>query len=328
MCIRDRFYTGDLGYFDADRNLFLTGRKKEVIVLSNGKNIYPEEVEAHYLKSPYLKELAVMGLERTAGEGGDRLHAVIVPNFDALRQKKIVNAKEVIRFDIEGLSQQIASTKRIGSYEIWQEDLPRTTTRKIKRFEVEKRVKANQSRKISADSALPSERPLTMDEAAWLDQAGVQRALNIVREIARLSPATMRPDHNLELDLGLDSMQRVELLSHLEEQLGGNVEESQLSGIYTVRDLVDAVLQSAASGASSPGNRPVFAGWKAILAEEPEPADVLSLVRPQRVSACLLYTSFTGFSGRDLACLSCRRSGHGGSDYRRTAGLCLSLIHI
>src|SRR5580658_8053870 len=57
------FLTGDLGYFDADRNLFLTGRKKEVIVLSNGKNVYPEEVEAHYLKSPYIKELAVMGLE-------------------------------------------------------------------------------------------------------------------------------------------------------------------------------------------------------------------------------------------------------------------------
>jgi len=130
------FYTGDLGYFDADGNLFLTGRKKEVIVLSNGKNIYPEEVEAHYLKSDYIKEMAVMGLEGKAAEGGDRLHAVIVPNFDVLRQKKIVNAREVIRFDIESLSQQIASTKRVGSYEIWQEDLPRTTTRKIKRFEV------------------------------------------------------------------------------------------------------------------------------------------------------------------------------------------------
>jgi long-chain acyl-CoA synthetase len=146
------FYTGDLGHFDVDRNLFLTGRKKEVIVLSNGKNIYPEEVEAHYLKSPYIKELAVIGIEGKPGEGGDRLHAVIVPNFDVLRQKKIVNAKEVIRFDIESLSQQIASTKRIGSYEIWQEDLPRTTTRKIKRFEVEKRVKADQSRKIVDDS--------------------------------------------------------------------------------------------------------------------------------------------------------------------------------
>ena len=84
------FYTGDLGYFDANTNLFLTGRKKEIIVLSNGKNIYPEEVEAHYLKSPYIKELAVIGLEAESGETGDRLHAVIVPDFDVLRQKKIV----------------------------------------------------------------------------------------------------------------------------------------------------------------------------------------------------------------------------------------------
>ncbi len=264
------FYTGDLGYFDSHGNLFLTGRKKEVIVLSNGKNIYPEEVEAHYLKSPFIKELAVMGLEGKPGEGGDRLHAVIVPNFDVLRQKKIVNAKEVIRYDVESLSQQIASTKRIGSYEIWQEDLPRTTTRKIKRFEVEKRVKANQvssnqERKVDDDSELPAERPLTDEEAAWLEKPDVQRALKIVREAARAAPPTLRPNHNLELDLGLDSMQRVELLSQIEEQLGGNVEESQLAEIYTVRDLVDVVLQSAASGAGGPGTRTTFAGWKAIL---------------------------------------------------------------
>jgi long-chain acyl-CoA synthetase len=283
------FYTGDLGYFDSQGNLFLTGRKKEVIVLSNGKNIYPEEVEAHYLKSPYIKELAVMGIEGKPGEGGDRLHAVIVPNFDALRQKKIVNAKEVIRFDVEGLSQQIASTKRLGSYEIWQEDLPRTTTRKIKRFEVEKRVKATQARRADDDSELPAERPLTADETAWLDRPDVQRALTLVREAARTAPPTFRPTHNLELDLGLDSMQRVELLSQMEQQLGGNVEESQLSEIYTVRDLVDAVLQSAASGAGVSGTRTTFAGWKAILAENPDANDVISLARPQPISNAFWY---------------------------------------
>ena len=283
------FYTGDLGYFDADRNLFLTGRKKEVIVLSNGKNIYPEEVEAHYLKSPNIKELAVMGLEAKPGTGGDRLHAVIVPNFEVLRHKKIVNAKEIIRFDIEGLSQQIASTKRLGSYEIWQEDLPRTSTRKIKRFEIEKRVKANQTRKVAEDSELPDEQPLTTDETAWLGPPKVQRALQIIRDASRPAPPALRPTHNLELDLGLDSMQRVELLSHLEEQLGGNVEESQLAGIYTVRDLVDAVLQSAASGAGVPGTRPAFAGWKAILAEDPDSVAVLPLVRPQPISAAFWY---------------------------------------
>ena len=129
-------YTGDLGYFDADGNLFITGRKKEVIILSNGKNVYPEEIEAHYLQSPYIKELCVMGMEGTAGS--DRLYAVIVPNFEVLRQRKVVNAKEVIRFDVEGLSAKLASTKRISGYAIWQEDLPRTTTRKLKRFEIEK----------------------------------------------------------------------------------------------------------------------------------------------------------------------------------------------
>jgi len=276
-------YTGDLGYFDSRGHLFLTGRKKEVIVLSNGKNVYPEEIEAHYLKSPFIKEIAVMGLEGKPGEGGDRLHAVIVPNFDALRQRKIVNAKEVIRFDIEGLSPRIASTKRIGSYEIWQEDLPRTTTRKIKRFEVEKRVRVNQAKKLADDSELPAEKRLTADEAAWLDQPDVQRGLKVVRETARSAPPTLRPTLNLELDLGLDSMQRVELLSRLEEELGGNLEESQLTEIYTVRDLVDAVLRSAASGAGS-STRVTFAGWKSILAEDPDDPDVLALAHPNRVT--------------------------------------------
>jgi long-chain acyl-CoA synthetase len=283
------FYTGDLGYFDSTGHLFLTGRKKEVIVLSNGKNIYPEEIEAHYLKSPVIKEMAVMGLEGKPGEGGDRLHAVIVPNFDVLRQRKIVNAKEIIRFDIEGLSQKIATTKRINSYEIWQDDLPRTTTRKIKRFEVEKRVRSNQANKLEDGSDLPAEKPLTADETAWLDLPDVQQGLKVMRETARNAPQNLHPTHNLELDLGLDSMQRVELLSRVEEELGGNVEESQLASIYTVRDLVDAVLQSAASGAGRPGSRVTFAGWNAILAEDPDDPDVVALAHPNRFTDAFWY---------------------------------------
>lgn len=281
------FYTGDLGYFDSHRNLFITGRKKEVIVLSNGKNVYPEEIEAHYLKSPYIKEMAVIGLEGKPGEGRDRLHAVIVPNFDVLRQRKIVNAKEVVRFDVESLSQQIASTKRIASYEIWQEDLPRTTTRKIKRFEVERKVRANQGRTSSDGSEVPAEKPLTPEELHWLDSREVQRALKAIRDTVPNAPQSLRPPHNLELDLGLDSMQRVELLSRIESELGGHVEESQLAEIYTVRDLVDSVLQSAASGVS--GKRVPFAGWKAILAEEPDDPNVLALARPNHTIETFWY---------------------------------------
>jgi long-chain acyl-CoA synthetase len=293
-------YTGDLGYFDSQGNLFLTGRKKEVIVLSNGKNVYPEEIEAHYLKSPYIKELAVVGLEGKPGEGGDRLHAVIVPNFDVLRQKKIVNAKEVVRYNVEGLSQQIASTKRIGSYEIWNEDLPRTTTRKIKRFEVEKRVKANVAKKVSDDPDLPAEKPLTDDENTWLNQLDVQRGLKVVREAARAAPPNLRPTHNLELDLGLDSMQRIELLSRLEDELGGNIDESRLTEIYTVRDLLDAVLASAAAGDAAP--RAAFAGWKAILAEDPTDPEVLALKDPHPAFDTIWYpvTRVIQMISRDL----------------------------
>ena len=61
------FYTGDLGYFDSDGNLFITGRRKEVIVLANGKNVYPEEIEAHYLQVSVVKEICVMAMEERPG---------------------------------------------------------------------------------------------------------------------------------------------------------------------------------------------------------------------------------------------------------------------
>lgn len=278
-------YTGDLGYLDAGGNLFLTGRKKELIVLSNGKNIYPEEVEAHYLKSPFIKELAVMGIDGKPGEERDRLHAVIVPNFDVLRQRQVVNAKEVIRFDIEGLSQQLPSTKRLGSYEIWQEDLPRTTTRKLKRFEIERRVRESAANQAS-DSPSAADYSMSAEDEVWLDRAEVKRALSVIRESARTSPAQLHPSHNLELDLGLDSMQRIELLSHLEQQLGGNLKESQLVSIYTVRDLVDAVLQSAAQGKLRP--KTAFAGWQAVFSQSPDPASIIALT-PQPVSGTFWY---------------------------------------
>ena len=271
-------YTGDLGYFDATGNLFITGRKKEVIILGNGKNIYPEEVEAHYLKSPYIAEIAIMALDD--GPRQERLHAVVVPNFDVLKQRKIVNTKEVLRYDIEGLSAKLPSTKRIGSYEIWQDPLPRTTTRKLKRFEIEKRVRAERAKGPASDAEVSSETPLSPEDAAWLEQHDVQRALKIIRAAARTRPQSIRPSDNLELDLGLDSMQRVELLVALEQEIGGDLEESRLSEIYTVKELIEAVRESAASGkAGSP--RVQFAGWKAVLQEEPADPESRVLVHSQ-----------------------------------------------
>jgi long-chain acyl-CoA synthetase len=276
------FNTGDLGYFDSGGNLFITGRRKEVIVLANGKNVYPEEVEAHYLQAPYVKEICVMALEARPGDPtSERLHAVVVPNFELLRERKIVNSKEVIRIDIEALSHKIASTKRLGSYDIWQEDLPRTTTRKLKRFQIEKKVRelkqkgAGDSDVGTEDVGTEKEKPLAADDQLWLEREAVKRALAIVQESSRSRLDAIRPTHNLELDLGLDSMQRVELLTALEQQLGGEVPESQLAEIYSVRDLIDAVLASAGRGEGQA--RAAEPAWSTILSEPVTDPEVLAL---------------------------------------------------
>ncbi len=280
------FYTGDLGYFDSGGNLFITGRRKEVIVLANGKNVYPEEIETHYLQAPYVKEICVLALEARPGDPtSERLHAVVVPNFDLLRERKIVNAKEAIRFEIEALSHKIASTKRLGSYDIWQEELPRTTTRKLKRFQIEKKVRELKQNNGTGDSDSATEKPLTSDEQQWLEREDVKRALAIVRDSSRDSsrePArarldAIRPTHNLELDLGLDSMQRIELLTALEQQLGGEIPEAQLAEIYSVRDLVDAVLASAGRGQGHA--RAAAPAWSTIFSEPVTDPEVLALAR-------------------------------------------------
>ena len=282
------FYTGDLGYLDSGGNLFITGRGKEVIVLANGKNVYPEEIETHYQQSPFIKEICVMALEARPGDPtSERLYGVIVPNFERLREQKIVNSKEAIRFDIESLSHKIASTKRLGGYEIWQEDLPRTTTRKLKRFQIEKKVRELQKRGGPGEAEVGTEKPLTDEERAWLERDDVKRALEIVRESVRNKIAEIHPTHNLELDLGLDSMQRVELLTALEQQLGGDVPESQLAEVYSVRDLVDAILESAGRGEG--GAKAAAPPWSTILAEPVTDPEVLGLARHQWLAEIFFF---------------------------------------
>jgi long-chain acyl-CoA synthetase len=274
-------HSGDLGYIDSRGQVFITGREKEVIVLSSGKNIYPEELEAHYLKSPFIKELCVLGLESRPGEPiAERLHAVIVPNFEVLRERKIVNTREVIRFDLETLSQHLPASKRILSFDIWQHDLPRTTTRKIKRFEVERMVREQQASR-SEDSGR-SDRGLSDDERRWLAEPDVTRALAAIQKSLRDPELQVSPHDNLELDLNLDSMERVELLVAVEQALGVSIPDETVSQVYTVRELVDAVRNAETEGAPETGvagARRQAAGWDSILTTDPTDPEVLAVAR-------------------------------------------------
>lgn len=293
-------HTGDLGYMDSRGFVHITGRAKDIIVLSNGKNIYPDEIEAHYLKTPYIKEICVLGMQGKPGEPySERLHAVVVPNFDVLKENKIVNTREVLRYEIENLSTKLPSTKRVLSYDIWQEDLPRTTTRKIKRFEVERRVLANQAKgEIDVAGELASTRRLSDEDQQWLEQADVQRALRVVQTASKTKKDGIHPSDNLELDLGLDSMERVELLVAVEHELGAALDDSAASSIYTVRDLIDAVRQATGPG-HEPASRPT---WETVLQEEPDDPDVLNVVKPHPVSRRFWFTltRFCNVVARDL----------------------------
>ncbi len=288
-------HTGDLGYFDEQQNLHITGRQKDVIVLSSGKNVYPEELEAHYAQSPWIKEICVLGLQSAPGEPfAERLHAVVVPDFELLKQKKIVNVNEVIRFDIDTLSAQLPSTKRILSYEIAREDLPRTTTRKLKRFAIQQQV---QQRGHKAQGARAPARAASEEDTAWLQQGDVQRALPIIRQAAKDPGRAVLPSDNLELDLGLDSMERVELLVALEKELGARVADSVVSEVYTVRELVDAVC--SATGAAL--GQPAAAGWDSVFATESDDPDVLAIAQPHRLAtvAWFLFGRLVNLFARD-----------------------------
>ena len=226
------FLTGDLGRVDAAGRLTITGRKKEVIILANGKNLYPEEIEAHYCTSAFVKEICVTSMGSGDEPAGERLYAVVVPNMDVLREKRIVNAGDILRFELEGLSASLPSYKRVLGYEVSFEPLPRTTTGKLKRHEIHRRLES-----AARVSGVPA---AAAGDADWAEDPHVATALAVVRRRAT-DGARCSPGSNLEMDLGLDSMERVELLTDLERQFGVTVSEEGAHRIFTLGQLVEAV---------------------------------------------------------------------------------------
>jgi long-chain acyl-CoA synthetase len=306
--IRDGWlHTGDLGHLDDRGRVHITGRLKEIIVLSSGKNLYPEEIETHYRQSAFIKELCVLGLTRPGEPAAERLHAVIVPDAQVLAARGIVNLRELVRFELETLSVALPAHKRILTYDITLEALPRTTTGKIKRHEVERAAreraaaaKADDSRELTADerqwlegdqepAGLPPSRTATADRRIAGGKTGRSKAA-LLRTINDRLDHAVRPDDNLELDLGLDSMERVELLTVLEQQAGTRVAPEVRAVIFTVRQLVDAVIAGAASADAATDAAPDSA-WDAVLATPADDHILGNLRRPKRVTAVLLFAA-------------------------------------
>jgi long-chain acyl-CoA synthetase len=127
--------TGDIGYFDKEGYLYITGRKKFVIVTRGGKNVFPEEIEEKLIKSPYIEEAIVFSPD------DESIQAIIYPNTDEVRHRLQSMGKEwsddniweLIKLEVRHVNESLEIYKRIRHFAIRYEEFPKTTTRKIKR---------------------------------------------------------------------------------------------------------------------------------------------------------------------------------------------------
>lgn len=138
------FLTGDLGYFDKDNYLFITGRKKSVIVLKNGKNIYPEEVEALINEIPGVKESFVFGKPDKDDENDLKICAELVYDIDTIKSnyntEDLDEIKKILWEKVKVINKTMPTYKYIKEIIITDKELIKTTTLKIKRFEEIKKV--------------------------------------------------------------------------------------------------------------------------------------------------------------------------------------------
>jgi long-chain acyl-CoA synthetase len=143
------YYTGDLGRMDSEGNLFISGRVKNLIVTPNGKNVYPEEIENELMNSPYIAEAMVYGHKVDAH--AEEVYAAIYPDPDALEKYKQEHGNKpltseliesIIRDEVLAAGKMLADYKRIKKFTLRDEEFPKTTTRKIKRFAVEAEISA------------------------------------------------------------------------------------------------------------------------------------------------------------------------------------------
>jgi long-chain acyl-CoA synthetase len=129
------FYTGDLGYLDGDGFLYITGRAKNVIVTAAGKNIYPEEIETALENSPFILESAVLPRKRGSGE---EPVAVVVPDYETIAVERPdlpeTEIDNLVIDEVKHISAQLTEYKRIKQVFIEKEELPKTSTRKVKKY--------------------------------------------------------------------------------------------------------------------------------------------------------------------------------------------------
>ncbi len=231
-------HTGDLGYFDRDGYLYITGRVKDVIVTAAGKNVYPEELERKFAGIAGVKELCVVGVwdEETMGE---RPHLVIVPEPQwASSSEKLREFEQRVRQEVQRRSQSLPSYQRIAQIHIVTDELPKTVALAPDRAAVRAMVTGRGTRgagrvqfAASPQSQVPSPLPSLAEP--------------IIAAIAHL---TKQPKERISVssrldELGIDSLLRVELTALLETRFRTSLPESAIAEAQTVGELAEILAE-------------------------------------------------------------------------------------
>lgn len=128
------FRTGDIGYMDKENYIYITGRKKNLIILSNGKNIFPEELEEHLSHSALINEAVVIGRRQENGE--TVITAVIFPEYEKLSGKSKEEAEAAVRAEVTAINRTLPVYKQIRAVEIRETEFEKTTSKKVIRYKV------------------------------------------------------------------------------------------------------------------------------------------------------------------------------------------------
>jgi long-chain acyl-CoA synthetase len=253
------FRTRDLGHFDEDGYLYVTGRASTLIVTEGGKNIQPEEVEEAYLGNPIIREIGVL-------QRDSRLVAVIMPDLDEIR-RRTAEIDRSIRQAVEGVSDRLPSYQRISEYAITHLPLERTQLGKIRRHLLEERYDAAKS---GAEGMGEAVGPISIEEMPGADRELLENPA--AREVwgllaRRYSDRYLTPDTSPQLDLGIDSLGWMDLTLEIDQSAGVELSEEAIGRIYTVRELLHEVAEQAEAGGSSEPQALPLEQPEAVLSE-------------------------------------------------------------
>ena len=220
-------YTGDLGRLDEDGNLYLVGRSKEIIVDTNGKNVYPDELEEIYSNSPYIRELSIVGLPDGPGE---KVACLVVADDEY----DIALSRENLRRKVEEHFREVSATlpyyKRVKVLHFTEIELPRTATRKVKRGEVVQLMQELEQKQRSIQ--LTGEPEPKDADAYWL--------MSLVANVSNRKRAEVTLNTRLA-DLGFDSLMFVELATAIEHAGGSISAPERFNEVQDVRELLSVV---------------------------------------------------------------------------------------